>query len=225
MVASIPDRSLSEKVRFRLKRHGARNLFHVLCMRAINAVVPFKILRGVCVEEPAAAYLACPEAYTAGLYGAKEMLRFAADPANEIPQAFIESVLDKGDECYALTDGDGLAAYGWYAQGPTPVDSPRLRLRFSDAYVYMYKGFTSEHHRGKRLHAIGMTRALREYRRRGFRGLISYVESTNFDSLKSCDRMGYRVFGSICLVRLFGRDFAFSSPGCRAFGFRVETAQ
>jgi hypothetical protein len=55
--------------------------------------------------------------------------------------------------------------------------------------------------------------------------MVSYVESTNFDSLKSCFRMGYRVFGSIYVIRLFGRAFAFSSPGCGPFGFRLEIAR
>ena len=154
MAASIPDRSLSEKVQIRLKRHGARNLFHVLFMRAVSAVVPFKILRGVYVNEPAASYLACSETYTAGLFTAQEMRRFAADPANEMPEAFIDSAAQKSDECYALIDGDNLAAYGWYARGPTSAGSPRLLLHFSDAYVYMYKGFTGNRYRGKRLHAI-----------------------------------------------------------------------
>jgi len=225
MAASIPDRSLSQKIQLRLKRHGTRNLVHVLLIRAVNAVLPFKILRGVYVEEPAASYLTCSEAYRTGLFSAQEMRRFAADPDNELPDAFINSVLQKGDECYALVDGDNLAAYGWYAKGATLAGSPRLLLHFSDAYVYMYKGFTGAQYRGKRLHAIGMTRALREYRQRGFRGLVSYVESTNFDSLKSCDRMGYKVFGSIYLLSILGRDFAFSSPGCKAFDFRVESVQ
>jgi hypothetical protein len=47
------------------------------------------------------------------------------------------------------------------------------------------------------------------------------VESTNFDSLKSCDRMGYRVFGSIYVVSLFGRHFSFASSGCKPFGFKL----
>jgi hypothetical protein len=37
--------------------------------------------------------------------------------------------------------------------------------------------------------------------------------------------MGYRVFGSIYVFRLLGRSFAFSSPGCGAFGFRLEIAR
>jgi hypothetical protein len=49
-----------------------------------------------------------------------------------------------------------------------------------------------------------------------------YVESNNFDSLKSCRRMGYAEFGSIHVVRISGRYRAFSSAGCRRLGFRVE---
>jgi hypothetical protein len=54
---------------------------------------------------------------------------------------------------------------------------------------------------------------------------VSYVESTNFDSLKSCFHMGYQVFGSVYVVRIFGRYFAWASPGCDAFGFRVTSTE
>src|SRR5262245_47494241 len=223
MAASIPDGSLSTKVQLKLQRHGWRNVLHAAGMRAANAIFPFKILRGVYVEEPQASFLAVPQGYSGRFINAAELRAFAADPQNEMSLAFIDSARMKGDECYALLGGAGsLAAYGWYATRPTTIGVPHLQIHFSRDYVYMYKGFTGELHRGKRLHAIGMTRALAEYVQRGYRGLVSYVESTNFDSLKSCDRMGYKVFGSIYLVKLFGRDFAFSSRGCRRFDFRVE---
>jgi hypothetical protein len=225
MAASIPDHSVVEKARFRLKRHGVRNLLHVLWVRTVNAVLPFKILKGVYVENPDPAFLAAPHGYVPQFLDEAQLRTFAADANNEVSPAFIEASRQNGDQCYAILDGANLAAYGWYARTATPAGSPTLLLHFSDAYVYMYKGFTGENYRGKRLHAIGMTRALHEYRRRGYRGLVSYVESTNFDSLKSCDRMGYKVFGSIYLIRLFGRDFAFSSPGCKAFDFRLVPAQ
>jgi hypothetical protein len=87
----------------------------------------------------------------------------------------------------------------------------------------MYKGFTDKRYRGQRLHAIGMTRALQHYLDTGYRGIVSYVESTNFDSLKSCFRMGYEVFGSVYVLQLFGRYFTLSSPGCKAFDFGVTS--
>lgn len=219
MEASI--RSLVRRILLKLRRQGAWNVLYALAIKAINAVVFFKVLKGVTIERPDAAYLAFPEAYHAGFLPESALRAFAADPATEMSEAFLDAALAKGDECYAICDGPRLAAYGWYATSATTAGSPDLVLHFRDEYVYMYKGFTDPRYRGQRLHAIGMTRALAQYRGRGFRGIVSYVESTNFDSLKSCFRMGYKVFGSIYLIGLRGRRFAFSSPGCKPFGFRA----
>ena len=121
-----------------------------------------------------------------------------------------------------ICDGDRLAAYGWYAFGATPIGLEGVLLHYSPGYVYMYKGFTHVDYRGQRLHAIGMTRALQHYLSKGYKGIVSYVESINFDSLKSCFRMGYAVFGTVYVVRAFGRYYGFSTPGCRKYAFRVE---
>ena len=206
----------------KIRRHGLPNTVHALALRALNAIVPFKILRGVYVDRADPAYLACPESYKPGFLPARSLQDYAKDPAAQMSARFVEDAVDSGDQCYAICDGDKLAAYGWYSTRPTPVGVPELLLHFAPEYVYMYKGFTDSRYRGKRLHAIGMTRALEHYLGKGYRGIVSYVESTNFDSLKSCFRMGYRVFGSVFLVRIFGRHFAFSTPGCKPFGFAVR---
>ena len=95
-------------------------------------------------------------------------------------------------------------------------------LTFDRRYVYMYKGFTLKRHRGKRLHAVGMTRALDAYLRRGSLGIVSYVEWDNFDSLKSCYRMGYSAFGNVYLMRLLGRCISFAGRGCDAYAFALK---
>jgi len=222
MKPSITDGSHVQKALQRIRRQGVWNVLYALWMKALNAVVFFKVLKGVTIEEPDPAYLELPEAYEPGFLPQTSLRAFAADPATEVSDAFLDAALAKGDECYAIRDGNHLAAYGWYATTPTPVSSPDMQLDFRHDYVYMYKGFTDPRYRGQRLHAIGMTRALAEYRRRGYRGIVSYVESTNFDSLKSCFRMGYKVFGSIYVLGLFGRHFTISSPGCTRFGFRLQ---
>src|SRR5262245_14465220 len=110
-------------------------------MRLVNHIAPFKILRGVHVAEPGPAFLGYPMHYTACFLSAKALYGFAADPATEISREFLDDALACGDECYAILDGDNLAAYGWYSTRPTPVGSPRLVLHFARGYVYMYKGF------------------------------------------------------------------------------------
>ena len=222
---SLTDLPRMQQAFRKLERHGAGALLHLFCVQLVNRIVPFKILRGVQVAKPDPAFLATPPHYTPSFLARHELEHFADDSATEMSRAFVDEALRNGGECYAIRDGQVLAAYGWYSTRPTPIHPPELVLHFDDSYVYMYKGFTDKRYRGQRLHAIGMTRALQHYLDAGHRGIVSYVESTNFDSLKSCFRMGYRVFGSVYVLRIFGRYFAWASPGCDAFGFRIESNQ
>ena len=221
---SLTDHAVVQKVRSRVKRHGWRNTLHFACMRLLNLVVPFRILRGLHVEAVDLAFLACPRRYRGGFASAEALARFSQDPEAQLSPQFVAQALHAGDECYVICDGERVASYGWCSTRPTPLGTAELVLHFSPDYAYRYKGFTALPHRGKRLHAIGMTRTLRHCLSKGYRGLLCYVESTNFDSLKSCSRMGYKPFGSILLVRAFGRYFAFSTPGCKRFDFRVQCA-
>jgi hypothetical protein len=184
-----------------------------------------KVLRGVYVERPDTSFLKCPQNYTAGFLTASELREYARDASSEISVAFLDEALRRGDQCYAIRDGKILAAYGWYSFGSTPIGLSDHVIKFTPEYVYMYKGFTDERYRGQRLHAIAMTRALTRYLACGYRGLVSYVEARNFDSLKSCFRMGYAVFGSIYVARFFGRYVTFSSSGCQRFQFRLEPSR
>jgi hypothetical protein len=209
------------RLRTSLQRRGALATLYALAMKAINAVVFFKILRCVYVEQPDPAFLACPERYRAGFLEHEALRGHMRHPENELSEKFVEQSALRGDRCFALRDGEILAAYGWYASRPTPIGIAELAVQFSPAYVYAYKGYTDRRYRGQRLHAIRMTMALNDCLRSGYKGLVCYIESTNADSLKSCLRMGYRVFGSAYLVRIFGRYFSFCSPGCKKFAFSV----
>ena len=220
---SLTDLPIVQKAFRKLQRHGAGAFIHLLFVRLISFIIPFKILRGVHIAKADPAFHDYPPQYTPSFLSARELHEFASDPATEMSRAFVDEALRNGDECYAICDGGTLAAYGWYSTRPTPIDPSDLELSFADGYVYMYKGFTDKRYRGQRLHAIGMTRALQHYLDTGYQGFVSYVESTNFDSLKSCFRMGYDVFGSVYVLRLVGRYFTFSSPGCKAFDFRVTS--
>lgn len=211
-----------ETLRLKSRRHGAAATAYEAAVKALGSVAEFKILRGVFVGRPDPAFLECP--YQPMLLDDAALRRFARDPANELSPEFIDEATARGDQCYAICDGDRLAAYGWYAFGATPIGLPGVLLRYSAGYVYMYKGFTHTDYRGQRLHAVGMTRALQHYLSKGFKGIVSYVESINFDSLKSCFRMGYSVFGTVYVVKAFGRYLSFSTPGCSKYEFRVERA-
>ena len=193
-----------------------------LAFRAANHLFLLRILKGVRIEQVDPAFLECDAIYH-GQFLTEEVLRaFAEDPMYELPHTFLDEALRKGDECYGFLAGSTLAAYGWYSRQMYDLDFPGLRLHFDDQYVYMYKGFTAAGHRGKRLHAIGMTRALEAYLARGYRGIVSYVEWNNFASLRSCYRMGYRDFGKITIAGFDGHYILHNDGGCKKVGFLVE---
>ncbi len=52
-------------------------------------------------------------------------------------------------------------------------------------------------------------------------GLVSYVESVNAKSLRSCERMGYKTFGKVRVFGLPGHYYVSPSCGCEDFGFRL----
>jgi len=214
--------SIVQKVRRKLTRHGVWKSLLQLFLRLLGSTLQLRVLRGVHLERPDPAFLGCDPRYTSGFQSVRTLRRFAVAPASELSHAFMREALRKGDACYAVCEGSKLVSSGWYSTQPTSIGSPDLVLHFAPGYVYMYKGLTREAYRGQRLYEVGVTRALQHYLAQGARGFVSYVDAANLDSLKACERMGYRVFGSIYVLSLLGRHFVFSSRGCRAFGFRLE---
>jgi hypothetical protein len=194
------------------------------------------IYRCLSIETPDPAFLQLPERYRAEFLDDDAIWRYTRDPANDLNEESVRRALAAHDECFAIRDGDTLAAYGWYSRAGQFHVSDTLRLHFDPMWAYMYRGFTNPAYRGQRLHAIGMTMALAAYRARGCEGFVSVVESWNDASLKSCFRMGYSEFGTIYEVRvgrllgitrpksaLLQRHLVFHTPGCQRFGFWLET--
>jgi hypothetical protein len=212
------------KTLLNLRTLGFARTLHDMMLKAINSFITYKVLKCVTISRVDAGFLKSPDGYTPMFLSPSMLRKFAKDPAYELSESFLEEAESKGDECYAICDGETLAAYGWYSFRPTRIDPPDVLIHFSSEYVYMYKGFTHTSYRGQRLHAIAMSLALQSYRSRGYEGLVSYIESNNFDSLKSCARMGYVIFGTAYIGKIFGRHFQHCSRGCEKLGFRLERA-
>lgn len=166
------------------------------------------------------------DAYDAALPYDRQMLpadgmaALAAGLQAELPPKFLEDAGRRGDFCHAIVDRGALVSFGWYA-----TRIARLFERdfeFSEDYVYMYHGYTLPQYRGQRLHALGLAGALEYFRHRGKQGLISTVNSTNYASLASIERLGFVASGS--LVQLGRGRFSalFASPATRPFSIRFK---
>jgi ribosomal protein S18 acetylase RimI-like enzyme len=191
------------------------------------------ILRCLYIDTPDPAFLTLEANYRAEYLDAGELEQYVARAEYGLSPSFVARELAMGHECFAIREGEALAAYGWYSTTPTHFTDD-LSVRFGRQWVYMHSGFTHPAYRGRRLHAIAMTIALTLYRARGFRGLVSVVSADNEASLKSCDRMGYHQFGTIYTARLGrlpglrhvpgikDRVLLFATPGCREFRFGLD---
>lgn len=207
------------------RRHGTRSALHGLALRAVKRLLPYRALNGVQIsvdQLTCREYLTDPLPYEARFLNDDELMRFARREPT-LGEEFTRDALARGDRCFGILDGDRLAAYGWYSSRPTAACAD-LYLHFDPAYVYMYKGFTHPDYRGQRLHGIGMARALQAFTDEGRPGLVSYVETDNVRSLRSCFRMGYSSFG---IVRVIGRGehaWVHATRGCAAFRFTLSAS-
>jgi hypothetical protein len=212
-------------VRDRVRTHGVGATFHDLACRAVNRVAFFQILRAMAVritDVHNQRFFDAP-GLDARFVAEDELHNLACAAENQISPEFLRCAVDRGDRCYALFDRGALAAYGWYADVPTPIDDHFI-LSFDRGWTYMYKGYTLPKYRGRRLHAVAKCKALRALTQQGSLGLISCVSSNNFASLHSAARMGYRIFGDVYLLGAAGRFFAYTRGGWPAYGLRVEAA-
>jgi hypothetical protein len=213
-------------IRSHAKSFGVAAQLHSLLYRGVNKVFLYQALRGLWITLPDLdqAFLEAPPQYEARFLEPHELMGTVRCNKYELSAEFVRHALEKGDKCYAILDGETVASYGWYSLRPTAL-SEELVLHFDPSFAYMYKGFTLPEYRGQRLHAIGMSRALREYTELGCKGMVSYVESNNFPSLRSCYRMGYKNFGTIYFARMIGQYLIYGTPGCLEFGFRVAAVR
>ena len=129
----------------------------------MNRFIYYKTLQFLVTEQPDSKWVNLPSPLKLVHLNRSELLVFAENAENELDQAFVNSAISKGDDCYGILDGGTLANYGWYSRMPTLIDNDGLLLEFDPRYIYMYKGFTLDRYRGQRLHAINKTRALCEY--------------------------------------------------------------
>jgi hypothetical protein len=205
------------------QKFGLKAAVQDLVYRAANRLVDVKLLDGIVLTTATldTSYLEGPADKSWGFLDRETLITCVEAQEADMTAEFVEDALGRGDQCFGRMDGKTLASYGWYSRRPTLVENG-LMLHFDPAYSYMYKGFTMPAYRGQRLHGIGMALSLVALAGPGQKGLVSFVHSNNFPSLKSCYRMGYRDFGQLVAAKIRGHRFTYATPGCKPYDFRLE---
>jgi len=207
-----------ESFRFSGFKDGVRDTVY----RMFNKLTYFKALRCIVImpDEVNPKYLVAEDGYQFGFADKATLLENTGEELS-LGAEFIEAACDRGDRCFVVTHEGQIVSYGWYSSKPTEIENG-LFFEFSPQDMYMYKGFTSREHRGKRLHAVGLCKAIKELaKERPFR-LVSYVESNNYRSLRSCARMGFRPVGLIYIIKAFGKYRIRTQAACRSLKLTVS---
>ena len=206
-------------------RYGiGATLFHA-AYRAAQRVTNLAVWKALVVtpDHLDKRFLADPRRATGRMLDAECLRAYAKTAETRLTDRFIDEAAVRGDRCFAFFDGDRLTSYGWYSTRAvrlTELDES-LALHFDPRYAYVHNTYTLPQYRGRRLHAIGMTAALEAHAEQGLTGLVAYVDSANFASLRSCHRMGYRDFGHVVVLDLGHRYACRATLGCEPYGFRV----
>ena len=106
---------------------GLGSALRLYGLRAIQSLMPFKVLRGVSLSVVDPRFLDCPPGFSGMYLDTEALRRLAEDPTYDLPADFLDEAIAKGDKCYAILDGNLVAAYGWYADGPTRIGDERRR--------------------------------------------------------------------------------------------------
>lgn len=215
--------SVIRSLRDASKHYGPAAALYDAEYRGLNHVVPVKALRGMVLEFDASSpEPVLPPGLSSRFCSREDLLAARSNPelAQEFDAGFVHRAFARGDACSGVFDGDRLVSFSWYSNQPTPC-SEDLVIHVDPAWIYLYKAYTLESHRGQRLNALGVGLAARALQRRG-RGLVCYIEANNYASLHSFEGMGFRPFGTTYVARVLGRPFIWASSGCKPYGFFVE---
>jgi len=209
-----PLTNAKEVYRFFVTLSLGQFLFKCL-MWTVQRLTYFKIFRimALHLEDVNPTYLGDPPGFTGRYLDRESCRKLANDPNYDLRETFLDRALKNGDKCYAFMRDDVIASCGWYSDKPGLI-SDRFHFHYDNAYIYKTGGFTLPRFRGQRLHGFNMVAGLKDYTERGCKGLICIVEAQNYNALRSDYRVGWTIFGTIFVVRLFGRYFIRATKGC-----------
>ncbi len=211
-----------ERLRYLYRHGGVSGVLFYLVYKLVNCFTRLRIYRMAILESSASVgpQLGHLGGYRNGLFSPAELKPFVDDPENDLTQEFLDDAAAHGHTCNATFEGNTLLSYCWNSEKPTHIEHD-LQMEFAPGYLYRYKEFTRNSHRGQRLSTYARAEALCSFAAAGVKGFAGYVEADNF----SCQRalaVGHHVFPGFVVVLGTGPDpWIWHSPQAKDRGFRV----
>ena len=112
------------------RNHGKVPALYDIVMRSVNKCVYCRTMQCAVIDQVNEQCMAVPASMRFTKLPERDLFEFAETPGCELNADFVRQALAKGDECYAILDGNVLASYGWYSRNPTLTNCPDLVLHF-----------------------------------------------------------------------------------------------
>ncbi len=152
---------------------------------------------------------------------AEVLRRESENPDAGVTGTSLEQFLSSGERCFGTFVNGTLAAQLWLADGRAHL-SGDVWVQHDPAWAYSRWAHTRPEFRGHHLHAYTKRRALDVLVREGRRGILSVVDAANFESQHSAARVGCTRAGTFVLSQAGSQTVTWASPGCSAYGLRLE---
>ncbi len=149
----------------------------------------------------------------------EELLQMQAEGKWDITDELIEG-FHNGDSC-VLSSVDGkLAGYTWVHVGGRPKLTQGLRITVPSDYIYNFAGYTLHEFRGFGLQPYRHNVIMNHPEWKDKKGMIGFVECTNWGSKRGQSKSGYQKLGYLTLVGSRNRFFVFVSSAVKEIGIR-----
>jgi hypothetical protein len=158
-------------------------------LRSMQRLLRVSVFQSLLLTEGNARQLANAASLECCFVDADRLRREATLPGSGLELAEVDRLLQAGEECFGTFVNGVLASYLWFSPGPAHLAGDAF-VHFDPVYAYSRWAFTRTDYRGRRLHAACKRSALAAFAARGRRGILSVVDTLNFQSLDAAAYLG-----------------------------------
>jgi GNAT superfamily N-acetyltransferase len=183
------------------RRFGVGATAHYVAWRAADRFFGYMPYR--CLVRPASGRRTCGGREFEGVecreLALGDFALAVADGQYDVTERFLSEANAEKYACFGAFSQNRLVGYAFASTRPTNIDAD-FRFHVPQGCLYSFKGFTLPEWRGKRIRALLMGAQQRLCDRRGLKGVVALSAATNYPSLISFDRLGFRSIFSFAIV-------------------------
>ena len=182
------------------RRYGLIAGLHGTCYRVLRKATRTKINHLISIKTASAKRVHI-EDFECRFLNADDILRYSADPVNDLDGQMERRLASGLDFCYAAIFEDKPVSLSWFA-----IDSIEaehccgLPASFPQHIAYYYKSYTIPKHRGRGINQAVVSRALEALAKLNIRHVFGTIEMANWSSLRSSEQIGFKRIGYLISV-------------------------